>query len=163
MATGRRSPRLADKAQQTADTLLETAERCYRLARQITDRRRLALLKVAEDANAGRRVTQPDAWIGQPPSFQARREFWKGARAEGGPHFVGRRSRAAAGERVARRCLKCHHHRSSCPERLWSLPQDHHAPHCSPPALRCARGSGGTLPCFPQAVRRRLPVRALCG
>lgn len=43
-------PELADKAQQAADTLLETAERCYRLARQITDRQAIeALLRIAEE------------------------------------------------------------------------------------------------------------------
>jgi hypothetical protein len=39
--------------QATIDTLLETAERCYRLARRITDRQAIeALLRLAEECEA---------------------------------------------------------------------------------------------------------------
>ena len=79
--------------------------------------------------SACRRVTQPDTWTGQPPTFQARREPWPPPK-----------SCCCSRARVARRCLKWHHHRSSCPERLWSLPQDQHAPHCSPPSSAVRSG-----------------------
>jgi hypothetical protein len=43
-------PELSEKLQRTADTLLTTAERCYRLARGITDRQAIeALLRLAEE------------------------------------------------------------------------------------------------------------------
>lgn len=41
---------ISDKLRESADTLLATAERCYRLARGITDRQAIeALLKLAEE------------------------------------------------------------------------------------------------------------------
>jgi hypothetical protein len=40
----------SDRFQTTIDTLLDTAERCYRLARGITDRQAIeALLRLAEE------------------------------------------------------------------------------------------------------------------
>jgi hypothetical protein len=49
-STGPLSP---EQLQATIDRLLETAERCYRLARQITDRQAIeALLRLAEECEA---------------------------------------------------------------------------------------------------------------
>ena len=43
-------PELSERLQETADKLLATAERCYRLARGITDRQAIeALLQLAEE------------------------------------------------------------------------------------------------------------------
>ena len=43
----------AGRSALAADTLLEAAERCYRLARRITDRQAIeALLKLAEECEA---------------------------------------------------------------------------------------------------------------
>lgn len=43
-------PIITDQLQTTMDTLLATAERCYRLARGITDRQAIeALLRLAEE------------------------------------------------------------------------------------------------------------------
>ena len=43
-------PKPAEKVQQTAATLLETAARCYRLAQGITDRQTIArLLEMAQE------------------------------------------------------------------------------------------------------------------
>jgi len=42
-----------EQLQRTIDTLLATAERCYRLARRITDRQAMeALLRLAEECEA---------------------------------------------------------------------------------------------------------------
>ena len=42
-----------EQLQRTIETLLETAERCYRLARGITDRQAIeALLRLAEECEA---------------------------------------------------------------------------------------------------------------
>ena len=47
------APELSDRLQETADKLLATAERCYRLARGITDRRAIeALLQLGEECEA---------------------------------------------------------------------------------------------------------------
>ena len=46
-------PELADKLQQAADTLLEAAERFYRLASRITNRHAIeGLLKLADECEA---------------------------------------------------------------------------------------------------------------
>ena len=43
----------SERLRETADTLLRTAERCYRLARSITDRQAIeALLRFAEKCEA---------------------------------------------------------------------------------------------------------------
>jgi hypothetical protein len=44
------APELSEKLQETADKLLASAERCYRLARGITDRQAItALLQLGEE------------------------------------------------------------------------------------------------------------------
>ena len=46
----RHAPPTTDRLETAADRLLETAERCYRLARGITDRQAIeALLQLAEE------------------------------------------------------------------------------------------------------------------
>jgi len=65
---------------------------------------------------------------------------------------------------VACRYSTCHIGASVAPSALVTvLSPRTTAPHRSPQLMRCARGSGCSLPLFPNTVRARLPKRGHCG